>query len=83
MSFRNVIWMPPAYSSIEGSGKPASLHASIIFEIPRPHASMCPALKNTSAMFLFLGLEGCFFLSISMLKSSGKLPGFHRTSVSL
>jgi hypothetical protein len=43
-----------------GSGKPAFLQAFNIFAIPRPQTSMYPALKNSSAIFLFTGRDGCF-----------------------
>jgi len=33
----------------------------VILEIPLPHASIKPALKNAAAMFLLVSLEGCVF----------------------
>ena len=42
---------------ISGSGKPASLQASKIFNVPRPQESIYPALKQTSAINGFLGRE--------------------------
>ena len=59
-----------------GIGFPASLQLSLIFSIPRPHASIKPALKNVLAINGLYGLDRCFPIRSSIVQSSGKIQSF-------
>ena len=70
--------IPPFFSIISGSFKPASLHELITFKVPRPHESIYPPRKQALASTGLRGRELCSFLRSSRLRPYGKEPSFQR-----
>ena len=70
----------PKFSGFDlnaGSGVPASRQASKTRWIPRPQASLSPALKKVLATVGLKGREGCWPNSFLRDQLSGNSPGFH------
>jgi hypothetical protein len=55
------------------------MQALIIFKVPRPQASMYPALKQASAILGFLGLELWLYFKLSISRPWGK--SYFETSI--
>ena len=60
-----------------------NLHSFNIFKVPRPQASIKPALKNPFAKSGLKGFEGCLVFSRSTVQLSGSSPSFQIISLLL